>query len=86
MYEGSIEKTQEKCDHVNNVIKESIVRLNLKGLKEGDVIDYKTSYGITDWDDLKRSKCFKIIKDDNGERLIMKKECLDCQEILEEGK
>ena len=33
-----------------------------------------------------KSKCFNIIKDDNGERLIMKKECKECQSILKEGK
>ncbi len=86
MYEGSIEKTQEKCKHVNEVIKESLIKLNLKSLQVGDVIDYKSSFGTKDWNNLKESKCFNIIKDDNGERLIMKQECIDCQKILKEDK
>jgi|GEM_PF-5118839 len=86
MYEGSIEKTEQKCKHVNGVIKESLLKLNLKDLKVGDVIDYKTSYPVKDWEDLKKSKCFNIAKDDNGERLVMKQECIDCQKILKEGK
>lgn len=82
MYEGSVEKTQEKCECVNGIIKESIDRLNLTNLQAGDIIDYKTSYGIKDWDTLKKSKCFKIQKDDMGERLVVSQECKECQDIL----
>ena len=86
MYEDSIKKIEQKCTHVNEVLKESLFKLNLKDLNVGDVIDYKTSYPVNDWEELKKSKCFNIIKDDNGERLVMKQECIDCQKTLEEGK
>ena len=86
MFTGDIKKTQEKCDCVNGILKESIERLNLRNLKAGDIIDYKTSFGINDWNVLKDSKCFDIHKDDNGERLIVSTECKECQEILAKGK
>jgi len=85
MYEGTIEKTKLKCDHVNGVLKEVLVRLNLNNMQAGDIIDYKTSYGTKDWKTLKNSKCFDIENDDNGERLVVSQECKDCQKKLKEN-
>jgi hypothetical protein len=86
MFNGNIEQTQEKCDCVTGIIKESIQRLNLKNAQPGDIIDYKTSFGLKDWTTLKNSKCFHVEKDENGERLVMKQECKDCQETLASSK
>ncbi len=66
------EKTQNKSDYVDEILKDALVGFNLKNKKTDDIIDYRTSYSPQDWNILKSSQYFNIIKDDNGERLVMR--------------